>query len=274
MGFNFNLNGEGQGSMKRTLLLSNGTYYTPNGVLTDGHMSIAEDGRIAAIGAGKYRAGVNRTEAIPGQQHAEVVDCTGLLVLPGFIDVHVHGGGGFDMLQSTFEGLDGMSQYHAGYGTTAFLATSTTASLAVIEEALRSTAVAVGRTTGAELVGIHLEGPYLNEIRRGAQNKDHIRLPDIGEMVQLLEAAEGHIRLVTLAPEVEGGFAAARWLTERGITASAGHSNATYAEVEEAVRCGVNHTTHHFNGMSPFHHRDPSGRCRLDDAGTDNGADL
>lgn len=230
------------------ILLKNGTFYTEQGVLADGYMCVSEQGTIAEIGTGDA----------PEAAGTDVVDCRGQLVLPGFIDVHVHGGGGFDVLSATFEGLDGMSRFHARQGTTAFLATTSTTSLERIEAALRNAAAAVGRTTGAELAGIHLEGPYLHELRRGAQNKEHLRLPDIAELERLRAAAEGHIRLVTMAPEVEGGFAAARWLAqEQGVTVSMGHSNATFVEAQEAIRHGVNHTTHHFNGMSPFHHRDP-----------------
>jgi N-acetylglucosamine-6-phosphate deacetylase len=228
-------------------ILKNATIYTPTGVIMNGYLFVSKDGKIESIGNGDV--------GIP--EHAEVIDCTGMLVLPGFVDVHVHGGGGFDMLQSTFEGLDGMSKFHAERGTTAFLATTSTTSMERIEGALRNAAAAIGRTTGAGLVGIHLEGPYLDEKRRGAQSKEHIRLPELREIDHLLETAQGHIRLVTLAPEVEGGYEAVRHLTAKGVTVSAGHTDATYAEMEEAVRAGINHTTHHFNGMSPFHHREP-----------------
>ncbi|WP_164821648.1 N-acetylglucosamine-6-phosphate deacetylase [Paenibacillus koleovorans] len=229
------------------LVLQNGSIYTPGGVIENGYLIVRENGEIEAIGAGQA----------PSAGDAEVRDCTGLLVLPGFIDVHVHGGGGVGMLEATFEGLEGMSRYHAQFGTTAFLATSSTTDMDRIKRALRNAAESIGKTTGAELAGIHLEGPYLNEIRRGAQSKDHIRLPQIDEIQELLNEAGGHIRLVTLAPEVEGGLKASAWLAEQGVTVSAGHSNATFAEMEAAVQHGVNHTTHHFNGMSPFHHRDP-----------------
>ena len=224
-----------------------GTIYAQNRIIQNARMAVAETGKIRAIGGAD----------LPIPDGAEVRDVSGLLVLPGFIDIHIHGGSGFGVMNATFADLDGISRFHASTGTTTFLATTSTGSLERLTEALKTAAAAIGKTSGAELAGIHLEGPYLDATRRGAQSLEHLRLPVPDEIESLLEAAKGHIRIVTLAPEIPGGYAAVRQLAQKGVTVSIGHSNATYEQVEEAVRNGVHHTTHHFNGMSPFHHRDP-----------------
>ncbi|GAA3401029.1 N-acetylglucosamine-6-phosphate deacetylase [Paenibacillus hodogayensis] len=225
----------------------NAKLYTGQRVIAGGRMIVTEEGTIRAVG----------DELLPVPAHARVRDCEGTTMLPGFIDVHVHGGNGFSMMDGTFESLDGMSRYHAGHGTTAFLATTTTASEERIVQALRNAAAHIGKTSGAELAGIHLEGPYLDEKRRGAQDREHLKLPTAAEIEEWCAAADGHIRLVTIAPEIEGGMAAVSQLAGKRITVSAGHSNATYEQIEAAMRAGVSHTTHHFNGMSPLHHREP-----------------
>jgi N-acetylglucosamine-6-phosphate deacetylase len=226
----------------------NGKLITPQGTIEKGSMLVDGEGKIEAIG-GK---GLQVEGDIP------VRDLAGLTVLPGFIDVHVHGGGGHQMMDGTYESLEGMSRFHAKQGTTSFLATTTTSSQERITQALENASTAMKKgLSGAELLGIHLEGPFLNEIRRGAQNKANIRLPRKDELEWFIKASEHNIRLVTLAPEVSGGLEAAEMLIGQGITVSIGHSNATYEEVELAVQIGVNQTTHHFNGMSPLHHREP-----------------
>lgn len=221
--------------------------YTGQRVIENGRMIVTEQGTVRAVG----------DELLPIPAYAEVKDCRGALLMPGFIDVHIHGGNGFGMMDATFDALDGISRFHARHGTTAFLATTSTAAKETIALALRNAAAFIGKTTGAELAGIHLEGPYLDELRRGAQSKQHLKLPSAEEIDEFLEAAGGFLRLVTLAPEIEGGLAAVAHFAGKGVTVSAGHSNATFAQVEAAVQLGLNHSTHHFNGMSPLHHREP-----------------
>lgn len=226
----------------------NATIYTSQGVLNRGRMIISGDGSIIAVG-GEELALPNGTDTI---------DLAGYAVLPGFIDVHVHGGGGYQMMDGNYESLDGMSRFHAQHGTTSFLATTDTDSAERISTALSHAADAIKRSVGgAELLGIHLEGPYINLKRCGAQNQENIRLPDLAEMERFHASADHSIKLVTIAPEVEGAMDMVRWLVGRGITVSIGHSDATFEQVYEAVEYGACHTTHHFNGMSPLHHREP-----------------
>jgi N-acetylglucosamine-6-phosphate deacetylase len=233
--------------MRRRRVLKNAKLYTPNGIIENGYMVVASDGKIQAIGYGE----TDTTE------HDEIEVGHGKIVLPGFVDVHVHGGGGFGMSLATFDAVNGMSLFHAGYGTTSFLATTSTADTEQTLSALSNAVKAIGRTTGADLIGIHLEGPYLNPKRAGAQDKENIRVPDRDELEQFILATSNHMRLVTLAPELEGGMDVVRMLCGKEITVSVGHSDATYEEVQAAVSLGLNHTTHHFNGMSPFMHRAP-----------------
>ncbi|RKN84955.1 N-acetylglucosamine-6-phosphate deacetylase [Paenibacillus ginsengarvi] len=226
---------------------TNVVLYSGHRLIEGGRMIVTEQGTIRAVG----------DELLPIPAHARVRDGGGALLLPGFIDVHVHGGNGYGVMDAAAESLDGMSVFHARHGTTAFLATTSTSSNEHLVRVLRSAAERIGKTPGAELAGIHLEGPYLDEKRRGAQSKEHLRLPSQTEIEQFLEAAGGHMRLVTLAPELEGALAAVSLLAARGITVSAGHSDATYRQIEAAIQAGLTHTTHHFNGMSPLHHREP-----------------
>ena len=217
-------------------------------VIDDGSLTVDEYGRITAVGSG-----------LPSSQvTGETIDLQGQWLLPGLIDVHVHGGGGYDAMDGAYESIEGISRYHAAHGTTSFLITTTTDSEARIVEALKAADEAMTRgVSGAEPVGIHLEGPFIHESRRGAQLEAYILLPDQALLERFERASGGRIRLVTLAPEVAGGLDAVRWYRSRGVRVSVGHSNATYEEVKLAVREGADHTTHHFNGMSPFHHRDP-----------------
>jgi len=235
---------------KRTLFV-HAEMYTPGGVVEDGWLLAGADGTIEKLG------GPGDREWTGERGDAELVDCGGKLLLPGLIDIHVHGGGGFDVLSGTREGLEGMSRFHAAHGTTAFLATTATVAHDRLLRALRNAAACVGKTSGAELCGIHLEGPFLAATRRGAQSLEHIQPPERERIDEVLEAAGGRIRIVTLAPEREGGTEAVRYFRERGVTVSAGHTDATFAEMKAAVAAGATQTTHHFNGMRPFHHRDP-----------------
>lgn len=229
-------------------LYAGAVVYAPEGPIKDAGLLLDGNGVIEAVGG-------SIGEAVGG---VRVIDCAGLSILPGFIDVHVHGGGGYQMMDAAYESLDGMSRFHARHGTTSFLATTGTASHERIRAALHN--AARGRRlglSGAELLGVHLEGPYIDFKRSGAQDKTHIRPPDIAELRQYIDDSDDSIRLVTLAPELPGGLEAVTWLTAKGIAVSIGHSDATYEQVVEAVRCGATHTTHHFNGMSPLHHREP-----------------
>lgn len=226
----------------------NGKFYIPDKVIDNGSMLVNSSGRIERIES--HQMGVSPDTIVK--------DLNGQTVLPGFIDIHVHGGNGYNFMNATFEDLDGMSKFHARHGTTSFLATTTTSSEEKINRAL-SCAVRSLKSglNGAELLGVHLEGPFINEVRSGSQDKSEIRKPDLIELGHFLMISENNIKLVTIAPEMKNGMELVRFLAEKGVAISIGHSDATFQQVNEAVENGVSHTTHHFNGMRPFHHREP-----------------
>ncbi|TEU13100.1 N-acetylglucosamine-6-phosphate deacetylase [Candidatus Bathyarchaeota archaeon] len=190
--------------------------------------------------------------------NGEVIDMTGCIVAPGFVDIHVHGGGGYDVMDPSPGALDGLSMFLAQGGVTSFLPTTYTAPRNAILEAARGVKEAMEKgTKGARVLGLHMEGPYISPERCGAQNRDHVRRPEIGELGEVDGESGGNLRVVTMAPEVEGALGAITWLDSRGKTAAAGHTDATYEEAVAAFDAGIRHVSHLFNGMRPFHHREP-----------------
>ncbi|WP_274650808.1 N-acetylglucosamine-6-phosphate deacetylase [Paenibacillus humicola] len=207
-----------------------------------------QDGKIAAAVTGP--GGLPETADM-------VLDGGGCLLIPGMIDVHIHGADGFDMMDGTAESVEAVSRACARSGCTSFLATSVTSSVEDLLAMIGSVSRTIGREPGARIAGLHLEGPYLNAKRKGMQNERFLRHPDAEEMETILRAAGSLVRMVTLAPELPGGLDMVRFLHDRGIIAAVAHSDATYEEAKEAFRIGASHVTHCFNGMRPIHHRDP-----------------
>lgn len=179
----------------------------------------------------------------------------GAVVLPGFIDPHIHGAGGADAMDGTAAALATISETVAREGTTSFLATTMTESGEAILRAL--TAVRDCRETpGARLLGVHLEGPFISETYAGAQPREYIAAPDIDVFDRYQAASGGRIRIVTVAPEVPGADALIRHLAETGVVPSVGHSAAGVADVRRAIACGARSVTHTYNAQSPFRHRE------------------
>ncbi|MBS4198198.1 N-acetylglucosamine-6-phosphate deacetylase [Bacillus sp. FJAT-49732] len=230
------------------ILFENARIFLLDRVIDQGWILVNENGTIEEIGEGS-----------PENLNCDViVDVKGNCIIPGFIDVHMHGGNGYSFMDGSYESLAEISSFHAKHGTTSFLATTSTASKENIIKALNCASESYKKgMPGADLVGVHLEGPFINEKRSGAQEKSDIRLPSIEEIDQFLQASNNLIKLVTLAPEVENGFEAVKYFNDQGVTVSIGHSDANFQEVLESIKCGATHTTHHFNGMSPLHHREP-----------------
>ncbi|MEH7107690.1 N-acetylglucosamine-6-phosphate deacetylase [Bacillus sp. JJ1764] len=180
--------------------------------------------------------------------------------VPGFIDVHIHGVNGADTMDATTEAIDTMATSLPREGTTSFLATTMTQEAAKIEAAIVNASNYIARqpTNGvAEVVGIHLEGPFVNPKMAGAQPVQHITEPDLTLFKKWETLSNDTIRLVTIAPEQPGGLELIRYLKEKGIIASIGHTNATYEDVGRAIEAGANHVTHLFNQMRGLHHREP-----------------
>ena len=201
-----------------------------------------------AIGFGARIESVRGTPFDPALNGADYI-------LPGFIDLHVHGGGGRDTMQGG-DAVQAIAALHARHGTTSLLATTMTAPLAEIEDALRAIghAAAARRPGAARVLGAHLEGPYINPGKLGAQ-PDYTRRATLAEVQRL--AALAPLRLITLAPEMAGHLALVRTLTDAGMRVQIGHSSGTYEDGVAALAHGAAGFTHLFNAMSGLHHRAP-----------------
>lgn len=186
------------------------------------------------------------------------VDAEGGWLVPGFIDVHIHGGYGHDFMDASAEALEGIAKFHGKHGTTAMLATSVTAPHEALDKLLAAVdAYQQKDMPYAQLVGVHLEGPFISHKWPGAQNPAYIVPPQQQWLEDWTARYPGLIKLLTLAPEHEGAMPFIRWLKENGIIAAAGHTDATYEIIEEAVENGLNHAVHTFNAMTGLHHRAP-----------------
>jgi N-acetylglucosamine-6-phosphate deacetylase len=187
-----------------------------------------------------------------------VVDLGGAWLLPGYIDLHVHGGGGHSVASSQ-EAMDAAVAYHRTRGTTATLVSLVTAPVEelVVQAGWAASLTRRGPTPRGCVLGSHLEGPFLSPRRRGAQNAAHMITPDLEILERLIAAGEGELRMMTLAPELDGALDLIPRLKEQGIIAAIGHSDASYEQAKAAIQAGVDHATHLFNGMGPLHHRAP-----------------
>jgi N-acetylglucosamine-6-phosphate deacetylase len=207
---------------------------------------LTEGSRIAGVGTGE----------LPSAESAQRIDGQGGWLLPGFIDVHVHGSAGADTMDATPDALRTMARFFATRGVTGFLATTMTHSRAAITTALENIAACMGAPTGgAALLGAHLEGPYINLKLKGAQDGRYVRTADPAEYAHWLDL--NVIRQVTVAPEFPENVAFMRECVKRDIVVSLGHTQATYEQVIEAVNVGARQATHTFNAMTGLHHRQP-----------------
>ena len=191
---------------------------------------------------------------------ARVLDFPGATLGPAFFDVHIHGAAGHDVMEATPEALETMGTFLASRGTSTYLATTVTASIDVTLRALDGIANEIAKLPPpgrARPLGIHLEGPFLSHEKRGVQPPEHLLAPSIATFDRLIEAAHGHVRLMTLAPELPGAAELTAHATSRGVRVSLGHSNANAAETRAAIAAGAVSATHTFNAMRPLDHREP-----------------
>src|SRR6266511_2889558 len=226
------------------VVLAGARVVTPAGTLRSGWVAV-QGGVIAALGQG-----------LPAADGAPVQDLSGAWLVPGFVDMHVHGGGGAWLASLDPEEVDQAVRFHLGKGTTSMLASIATSPLGSM---LRSAAVVAGAAAGAPapaLAGIHLEGPFISRERSGAQDPDAIRDPDPAVMGRLLEACGGWARMVTIAPELPGGLDLVRQIARSGAVPAVGHTQAGYEAATAAIDAGVRVSTHLFNAMPGLHHRD------------------
>ncbi|WP_411732490.1 N-acetylglucosamine-6-phosphate deacetylase [Paeniglutamicibacter sp.] len=207
--------------------------------------ALLQDGALVELGTGERWT----RRVSPG---TEVVDAGGDLLAPAFVDIHCHGGGG-----SAFEdadGLDTVRSTHRAHGTGTLVASLVTNPLPALRQAVARLGAA---TADGRIAGIHLEGPCLSPGQRGAHHPDHLLAPSVAVLEPLLEAGGGAIVQVTLAPEMDAGLAATRFLVENGVKVAVGHTEADYATTRAAFDAGASLLTHTFNAMPGLHHRNP-----------------
>lgn len=232
-------------------VLTNAKLYTPFNIIEPATVVI-ENGRIKRVLEGKSEEGIN---------------LEGKILVPGFVDTHIHGCCGYDANDGTVESFLRMSESLVKYGVTSFIPTTVTAS----HEELLKASIAVAEAMnvqkrelrGARILGLHLEGPYINVEAKGAQNPAFIRKPDFNEFLEYWMASKGNIREITLAPEIEGALEFIGKVSELGVIVQIGHTRATYEETKRGIIAGAKKATHLFNAMRGFHHREPGtvGAC-------------
>jgi N-acetylglucosamine-6-phosphate deacetylase len=250
--------------------------FTPQEQLADS-VILTENGRITAIG--------HRDEVkIPSGAIDYVA--AGMTVVPGFVDVHIHGAGGHDVMEATPAALDCITSTVARYGTTSILATTVTASVDETCRSLQGIAEYIRAhekreniepnvvpgvepnndqqnpapatpDLAAEILGIHLEGPFISKARRGVHPPDAIARPSVEILEKFRAASDGLIRIITIVPEIPGALDLIRYAVTHGIVASIGHTDANFEQTQAAIQAGARHSVHFYNAMRPFSHRDP-----------------
>jgi N-acetylglucosamine-6-phosphate deacetylase len=228
--------------------------FTPQREIRDGAV-IVEGSHISAVGP--------RTEiAVPA--NVKRIEARGITLVPGFVDVHVHGAGGHDVMEATPAALDTVATTLARGGTTSFLATTVTASPEVLCGSAAGIAkfisaqneISDSATPRAEILGIHFEGPFISPARRGVHPVEWIAAPSLALFARMIEVAAGTARILTLAPEISGGIELVDAARKAGIVVALGHTDATYEQAMDAIAHGASHAAHVFNAMRPFSHRD------------------
>jgi N-acetylglucosamine-6-phosphate deacetylase len=228
---------------------------TPQDELND-TVIIVEDGRIVALG--------HRDQVTVPEGALDYV-AAGMTVVPGFVDIHIHGAGGHDVMEGNARALDRITSTVARYGTTSIVATTVTAPIDDTCKSLQGIAGYIRKHEqqeeagrfGADVLGIHLEGPFISKAQRGVHPPESIAKPSIETFGQLMEAADGLVRMITVAPEVAGGLELVTRASGAGLVVGMGHTDANYEQATSAVRAGVRHAVHTYNAMRPFTHRDP-----------------
>ena len=227
--------------------------YTPQEEIHDPLLFI-EDGLIAAISS-------RASEAVP--PNATVIDLADAILAPGFVDIHMHGGAGLDVMQATTSELPRLNEFLTTHGVIAYFPTTVAAPLDQTCTALERLADAIEAAPAshgsaqARPVGIHLEGPFLSHRRRGVHPPEYLVEPALPVFERLWQAARGHVRMMTIAPELPGALEVIAEAARRKVCVSMGHSDATLEAAQAAARAGARHATHTFNAMRPLDHRDP-----------------
>lgn len=226
--------------------------YTPVEEIRD-PLLVVEDGRITEVSSRSERE-------TPG---TAVIDFGDAVLAPGFFDIHIHGGAGLDVMRAAVGELPALGKFLAVHGVTAYFPTTVAAPLDATCAALERLADAIeaasvnGDSVQARPLGIHLEGPFLSHKRRGVHPPEYLVAPTIAVFERLWQAARGHVRMMTIAPEIPGAMEVIAEAARRNVCVSIGHSDAEISFARDAVRAGARHATHTFNAMRPLDHRDP-----------------
>ncbi|MEV8596492.1 N-acetylglucosamine-6-phosphate deacetylase [Streptomyces sp. NPDC052012] len=223
--------------MAPTKVLTGARVVLPTGTVDDGRV-IVEGTRIA--------------DTAP--ENAETIDLSGHWLVPGFVDIHNHGGGGASFAGGTPEDVLKGVHTHRGHGTTTVVASAVTGDLDFLA---RHAGMLAELAQQGDIAGIHFEGPFISPCRKGAHDEELLRDPDPAEVRKLIDAAHGHARMMTLATELPGGLDSVRLLADHGVIAAVGHTDATYEQTVEAIEAGATVATHLFNAMPPVGHRAP-----------------
>ncbi|MFD8811458.1 N-acetylglucosamine-6-phosphate deacetylase [Streptomyces sp. NPDC059627] len=218
-------------------MLSGARAVLPTGVVEDARLSV-EGTRITA----------------GPSENAQLIDLTGHWLLPGFVDIHNHGGGGASFSSGTADQVLTGVHTHRLHGTTTLVVSTVTDEMDVLA---RQAGLLSELAEQGEIAGIHFEGPFISPCRKGAHSEGLLRHPDPAEVRKLLDAARGHAKMVTLATELPGGIDSVRLLAEHGVIAAVGHTDATYEQTVEAIDAGATVATHLFNAMPQIGHRAP-----------------
>lgn len=225
--------------------ITHANIFTPDEILTD-HSIEVENGVITEV----HPTGNSEIES-----KKDVINARGMLVTPGLIDIHIHGEMGADSMDATLDAYNTISTYLCEHGVTSFLATTVTSDETNISSALKMIRQTMDKVTGAQMLGAHVEGPYINIAYKGAQNPAYFRSPQKAEYKAWAET--GVVKLITIAPELDGMDEFIRFCVDHNIELALGHSQATYEQVLHAADLGAKQATHLFNGMLGLHHREP-----------------
>jgi N-acetylglucosamine-6-phosphate deacetylase len=224
-------------------LLRASTVITPDEELRPAWV-LVRDAKIEGVGGGT------------GPDTPASIDLGELTLVSGFVDIHVHGGGGFSLMTADPEEVRAYARWAVQHGVTSFLATVCADDVDAVMPML-SCLAAVADIAGAELLGINLEGPFVSPQRSGALPSGWARPPDVGMFGKLLQASNGRLRVITIAPELSGAEQIISAAREAGVVVSVGHTDSMFEQAEAAFCAGATHVTHAYNAMRPFHHRDP-----------------
>ncbi len=231
---------------------------TPDEEISDG-IIVVEESRIAALG---------HRDTIRTPEGATDYVASGMTVVPGFVDVHIHGAGGHDFMEANARALDRITATVARHGTTSVVATTVTAPIEDTCHSLEGIARYIAKhekpeesaennRPSAEILGIHLEGPFISKARRGVHPPDAIARPSVETLDKLLKAAEGRVKILTIAPELPGAMDLIPPALAAKIVVALGHTDADYDQARAAIHAGARHAVHTYNAMRPFTHRDP-----------------